>query len=72
MRGSVVGLFNTASLGLHVGSGLTVGLVGALISVQWSLALSALTVVLIAAVLLARDTGRLGVGTSSPGPPLPD
>jgi len=72
VRGSVVGLFNTASLGLRVGSGLTVGLVGALISVQWSLALSALAVVLIAAVLLARDTRRLGVGTSSPGPPLPD
>src|SRR5262249_56061427 len=41
VRGSVVGLFNTAILGLRAGSGVTVGMLGALIGVRWSLALSA-------------------------------
>ena len=49
VRGAVVGLFNTAMLGLRAGSGLTVGVLGALISVQWSLALSAMVVVASAA-----------------------
>jgi MFS family permease len=55
MRGSVVGLFNTAVLGLRAGSGLTVGVLGALINVHWSLALSAAFVVLTAACLLVID-----------------
>src|SRR5262249_61257773 len=56
VRGSVVGLFNTAILGLRAGSGLTVGVLGALINVHWSLALSAAVVVLIAAGLLVVDS----------------
>ena len=40
LRGSMVGLFNTSMLGLRAGSGLTVGVLGALIGVQWSLTLS--------------------------------
>jgi MFS family permease len=55
LRGRVVGLFNTAILGLRAGSGVTVGVLGALIEVQWSLALSAAAVVVVAGVLLARD-----------------
>ena len=55
MRGGVVGLFNTAMLGLRAGSGITVGVLGALIDVHWSLALSAAAVVVIAAGLLARE-----------------
>jgi MFS family permease len=55
LRGSVVGLFNTAILGLRAGSGLTVGVLGAAIDVRWSLALSAAVVVAIAAGLLLRE-----------------
>ncbi len=72
LRGSVVGLFNTAILGLRAGSGLTVGVLGALINVQWSLALSSLVVVGIAAVLLARETGHLGASRPTPGASLGD
>src|SRR5262245_31419443 len=55
LRGRIVGLFNTALLGLRAGSGLTVGVLGAVIDVHWSLALSAAAVVVMAAVLLARE-----------------
>jgi MFS family permease len=58
VRGSVVGLFNTAILGLRAGSGLTVGVLGAVIGVHWSLALSSSAVVLIAAALLATGQQR--------------
>jgi len=53
VRGRVVGLFNTAILGLRAGSGITVGVLGAVINVHWSLALSAAAVVLTAGVMLA-------------------
>ena len=55
LRGSMVGLFNTSMLGLRAGSGLTVGVLGALIGVQWSLTLSSAAVVLIAVGLLAVE-----------------
>jgi MFS family permease len=45
LRGRVVGLFNTSMLGLRAGSGFTVGVLGAAIGVEWSLALSSLAVV---------------------------
>ncbi|HEX3939400.1 MAG TPA: MFS transporter [Xanthobacteraceae bacterium] len=48
MRGRVIGLFNMASLGLRAFSGVSVGLVGSLIGVHWSLALSAFAVLAIA------------------------
>jgi MFS family permease len=48
VRGRVVGLFNTAVLGLRAGSGVTVGVLGALVNVHWSLALSSAVVVLTA------------------------
>jgi MFS family permease len=54
-RGRIVGLFNTFVLGLRAGSGLTVGVLGAVIDVHWSLALSALAVVLTCVALLARE-----------------
>jgi MFS family permease len=62
VRGAVVGLFNTAMLGLRAGSGLTVGVLGALINVQWSLALSAMVVVVSAAVLLVREMRHRSTG----------
>ncbi|RPH73530.1 MAG: MFS transporter [Candidatus Rokuibacteriota bacterium] len=55
VRGSVVGLFNTAILGLRAGSGVTVGVLGAVINVHWSLALSAAAVVITAAGMLAME-----------------
>jgi hypothetical protein len=54
---------HTAMIGLRAGSGLTVGVLGALINVQWSLALSAMVVVVSAAVLFARETGRVASDT---------
>ena len=55
LRGSMVGLFNTSMLGLRVGSGVTLGVLGAVIGVQWSLTLSASAVVLVAFGLLVVD-----------------
>ena len=60
VRGRVVGLFNTAALGLRAGSGLTVGVLGALITVQWSLMLSSAVVVVCAVALLALELRPLG------------
>jgi len=53
MRGRVIGLFNMASLGLRAFSGVSVGLLGSLIGVHWSLALSALATLAVASALLA-------------------
>jgi hypothetical protein len=52
-RGRVIALFNMASLGLRAFSGISVGLVGSLIGVHWSLALSALATLAIGGALLA-------------------
>jgi MFS family permease len=51
-RGRIIGLFNMASLGLRAFSGVSVGLLGSLIGVHWSLALSALATLAIAGGLL--------------------
>jgi hypothetical protein len=67
LRGRVVGLFNTAVLGLRAGSGVTVGVLGAAIGVYGSLALSAAAVVLIAAALVIRESARPGVEERAPG-----
>jgi MFS family permease len=52
-RGRVIGLFNMSSLGLRTFSGVSIGLLGSLIGVHWSLALSALSVLAIALGLMA-------------------
>jgi hypothetical protein len=44
MRGRVLGLYNMASLGLRAFSGVSVGLLGSVIGIHWSLALSALVI----------------------------
>jgi hypothetical protein len=54
----VVGLFNTSMLGLRAGSGVTVGVLGAVIGVELSLALSAAAVVAVAIGLLVTDLSR--------------
>jgi MFS family permease len=51
-RGRVIGLFNMASLGLKTFSGISVGLIGSLIGIHWSLALSSLAAMLVAAALM--------------------
>jgi hypothetical protein len=65
LRGGMVGLFNTSMLGLRAGSGVTVGVLGAVIGVQWSLALSSAAVALVALGLLVVDA------RSGPRPGLP-
>lgn len=53
IRGRVIGLYNMSSLGLRAFAGVTVGLMGSLIGIHWSLALSA-------TALLAIIIGLLG------------
>ena len=62
VRGRIVGLYNTASLGLRTGSGFTVGVFGSVVGIYWSLGLSASAVFLIALGLLIWDLagGRAG------------
>ena len=53
LRGRLIGLFNMSSNGLKAFSGLTVGVLGALIGVHWSLGLSAAALLAITIALLA-------------------
>jgi len=55
IRGRVIGLFNTSILGLRAGSGVTVGVLGALINVHASLELSAAAVLAVTLALLVRE-----------------
>ncbi|MEX2453944.1 MAG: hypothetical protein WD470_04530, partial [Rhodospirillaceae bacterium] len=57
IRGRAIGLFNVGSLGFRTFSGITVGFGGGLIGIHWSLALSALGL-LLAIILLFRWTRR--------------
>jgi MFS family permease len=51
-RGRIVGVYTMASNGLRAGSGLSIGLVGGLIGIHWSLAFSALTLAVVVGTLL--------------------
>ena len=53
LRGRVIGLYSMASMGLKAFSGLTVGVLGGLVGVHWSLAGSALVLLAITVALLA-------------------
>lgn len=59
MRGRLVGLFQMANAGLRVGSGFTVGVLGGIVGVSWSLGLSA-------AVVLAISLGMLVFNIADP------
>ena len=64
LRGRLIGLFNTSNNGLKAFSGVTVGVVGGLIGIHWSLALSAMillavTVALFALVIPGRGAERV-------------
>jgi MFS family permease len=52
IRGRVIGLYAMFSLGLRAFSGVTVGIVGGIVGIHWSLALSALVVMALIATLL--------------------
>lgn len=65
LRGRLIGLFAMASMGLKAFSGVTVGVLGGLIGVHWSLGLSAMvlltiTVVLFAFTIPGRHHGEFG------------
>jgi MFS family permease len=53
LRGRVIGLYSMSALGLRAFSGITIGVIGGLIGIHWSLALSALALFSITLGLLA-------------------
>jgi MFS family permease len=53
LRGRVIGLYNTSTNGMRAFSGVTVGLLGSLIGIHWSLALSALVLLSVIIALWA-------------------
>jgi MFS family permease len=53
IRGRVIGLFNMSSLGLRAFAGVTVGLLGGVIGIHWSLAISATALLMLAGATLA-------------------
>ena len=61
IRGRVIGLFNMAALGMRAFSSITVGLMGALIGVHWSLALSSVALMAMIGALLARFMSKPAV-----------
>jgi len=54
VRGRVIGLFNMSALGLRAFSGITVGIVGTLVGVHWSLAGAALCLLGLTGILVSR------------------
>ena len=52
LRGRLIGLFSMSALGLRAFSGVTVGLLGAVVGIHWSLAVSATALLGVTAVLL--------------------
>ena len=60
VRGRVIGVFAMASLGMRMFSGLTVGFLGSIVGIHWSLALSAAAFFVIASGLWRRFAARSG------------
>jgi MFS family permease len=56
LRGRLIGLFAMSSFGLRAFSGVTVGVMGSIVGVHWSLALSALALAAVTLGLLAFAT----------------
>jgi MFS family permease len=54
IRGRVIGLFNMTSMGLRIGSGLTVGVVGGWIGIHYALAMATFALMAIILFLLYR------------------
>jgi MFS family permease len=55
-RGRVIGLYILSALGMRAFSGVTIGVIGGLIGIHWSLALSALALLAILSALLALSS----------------
>ena len=53
IRGRVIGLFSMAAGGLRAFSGVTIGIVGSIIGIHWSLALAAMALFAVVSVLMA-------------------
>jgi MFS family permease len=53
IRGRVIGLYNMSGLGMRAFSGVTVGLMGGVIGIHWSLAISAIALLAVITGLLA-------------------
>jgi len=53
LRGRLIGLFSMSAYGLRAFSGLTIGVVGGLIGIHWSLALSSMILLAVTVVLFA-------------------
>jgi MFS family permease len=59
IRGRVLGVFAMASLGCRAFAGISVGLIGALVGVHFSLALAAVLLFAVVGILLIRTQPRL-------------
>ena len=62
LRGRLIGLFSMSAFGLRAFSGVTVGVIGGLIGVHWSLALSSLVLLAVTLALLGFSRQRAAVG----------
>jgi MFS family permease len=65
LRGRLIGLYSMTSMGFKAFSGVTVGVVGGLIGVHWSLALSAMVLLTITIALFAFSLPALRQGSST-------
>jgi len=65
LRGRLIGLFNTSNNGLKAFSGVTVGVVGGLIGIHWSLALSAMVLLAVTIALFALVIPGRGIEEGS-------
>ena len=52
IRGRVIGLYGMSSMGLRAGSGLTIGVLGTVIGVQWAVGVSAILLCAVAVAML--------------------
>jgi MFS family permease len=64
-RGRLIGLFSMSAFGLRAFSGVTVGVIGGLIGIHWSLALSSLVLLTVTLALLAFAQQRQALGELS-------
>jgi MFS family permease len=58
LRGRVIGLFSMSAQGMRAFSGVTVGIMGSIIGIHWSLASSAMVLFVVTAALLAYNSMR--------------
>ena len=65
IRGRVIGLYSMAGLGLRAFSGITVGIAGGFIGIHWSLTLSALTLLVLLAMLYRVAPARAAIPSSA-------